>query len=122
MQDAERRKPLLSRSQARVLREYERILEATGLNPEGVLDFAEDDPLAVTPILRSMTDQVVRSEVIFKDTMIDMELDHLIFKHFFGSGDRLRRARSTVRYRTLRQILQNLYPLQNLGIVRTFGI
>jgi hypothetical protein len=122
MEDAERRKRLLSRYQARVLREYERILEATALNPERVLDFAENDPAAVTPVLRSMTDQVVRSEVIFEYTMIDMELDHLIFKHFFGSGDRLRKVRSTARYRTLRQILQNLYPLQKLAIVRSFKI
>jgi len=120
MQDTERRKRLLSRYQARALREYERILETTALNPGRVLDFAEDDPAAVTPTLKSMTDQVVRSEVIFEYTMIDMELDQFIFRHFFGIGERLRKARARLRYRRLQQILQNLYPLQRLGIVRTF--
>jgi len=120
MADTDRRKRLLSSYQRRALREYERILEATALNPERVLDFAEDDPVAVTPILRSMTDQVVRSEVIFEYTMIDMELDSLLFRRFFGAGKRLSTARSSRRYRTLRQMLQNLYPMQKLTIVRTF--
>lgn len=118
--DLTRRKRVLSRHQASALREYERILETAGLNPDRVLDFAENDPAGVTHVLKSMTDQVVRSDVIFEYTMIDMELDHIIFQHFFGSGERLRKARSTIRYRTLRQLLQNLYPLQKLSIVRTF--
>jgi hypothetical protein len=120
MADADRRRRLLSPYQARALREYERVLEAMALNPERVLDFAEDDPPAVTPVIRSMTDQLIRGEVIFEYSMIDMELDHLLFRHFFGSGNRLTRARASRRYRTLRQLLQNLYPLQKLAIVRTF--
>ena len=120
MADVERRKRLLSGYQRRALREYERILEATALNPERVLDFAEDDPAAVIPTLRSMTDQVVRSEIIFEYTMIDMELDSLLFRHFFGTGKKLMASRSSRRYRTLRQMLQNLYPMQKLAIVRTF--
>jgi hypothetical protein len=120
MADAERRTRLLSRHQRRALREYERLLEATALNPDRILDIAEDDPPAVTPIIRSMTDQVVRSEVIFEYTMIDMELDMLLFRHFFGPGKKLIAARSSRRYRTLRQILLNLYPMQKLTIVRSF--
>jgi hypothetical protein len=111
---------VLSQHQARMLREYEWILDSAGLNPERILEVAEDDPTSVTPFLRSMTDQIVRSEVIFEYTMIDMELEHLILRHFFGSGERLRKARSTVRHRTLRQILLNLYLLQKLSILRNF--
>ncbi len=118
--DRDPRMGLLSKYQRRTLREYERLLEATALNPERILDFAEDDSAAVLPILRSMTDQVVRSEVIFEYTMIDMELDLIFFRHFFGRARKLAAARRTPRYRTLRSLLQNLYILQKLAIVRNF--
>ncbi len=111
---------LLSRHQRRAFKEYQRILEAAALNPERLFGFAEEDPDAVMPILRSMTDQVVRSEVIFEYTMIDMELDSILFQHFFGSGARLRAKRRTQRYKTLRSILQNIYILQKLSIIRKF--
>ena len=58
------RRMSLTKYQARALREYERILETTGLNPERVLEFAENEPEAVVPILKSMTDQAVRGDVI----------------------------------------------------------
>ncbi len=110
----------LSKYQHRVFRDYERILETAALNPERVLEIATNDAEAVVPVLRSMTDQVVRSEVIFEYTLIDMELDSIIFQHFFGKGKRLRAARRTRRYRTLQAMLQNLYILQKLPIVRKF--
>ena len=81
MPDRDSRIQLLSRYQRRALRQYKRLLEATSLNPDRVLDFAEDDPTAVVPILRSMTDQIVRSDVIFEYTMIDLELDLILFRH-----------------------------------------
>src|SRR5439155_10958462 len=49
-----------------------------------------------------MTDQTVRSDVIFEYTVIDMELDFIVFRHFFGSGKKLDASRRTRRYRTLR--------------------
>jgi hypothetical protein len=120
MESKDNRRVGLTKYQARVLREYERILEATGLNPARVLDFAEDDPESVVPILKSMTDQAVRSDVIFEYTMIDMELDFILFRHFFGAGKKLHAARRTKRYKTLRLMLQNIYLMQKLSIVRSF--
>ncbi len=120
MPDRDLRMQILSNYQRRALRQYERLLEAAALNPDRVLGFAEDDPAAVVPILRSMTDQVVRSEVVFEYTMIDMKLDSIVFQHFFGTGKRLIAARRTRRFRTLRLMLQNLYILQKLSIVRSF--
>jgi hypothetical protein len=110
----------LMKYQARALREYERILEITGLNPERALDFTEDSPEAVVPILKSMTDQVVRSDVIFEYTIIDMELDFILFRYFFGTGKKMRAARRTKRYKTFRLMLQNIYLIQKLSIVRSF--
>jgi len=112
-------KPKLTPYQARVLRKYQRILDVTGLGPERALDLSEDDPQAFAPVLKSMTDQAVRSHVIFEYTMIDMELDFVIFRHFFGGGKKLIAARRTKRYKTLRLMLQDLYLMQKLSIVRT---
>ena len=114
------RQASLSKSQARALREYERILEVTGLNLERVLEFAESEPEAVVPVFKSMTDQAVRSDVIFEYTMIDAELEFIVLRHFFGSGKKLKVARRTQRYKTLRLMLQNIYLLQKLSIVRSF--
>ena len=110
----------LSKHQARALRQYERILEAVGLNPERILEFAKDDPAAVVPVLKSMTDQAVRSDVIFEYTLIDAELESILVRHFFGTGKRLAAARRTQRYKTLRSMLQNMYLLQKLSLVRSF--
>ena len=120
MLDNDPRINLLSRYQRRALTEYQRLLETAALNPDRILSFAEDDVDAVMPILRSMTDQVVRSEVIFEYTMIDMELDSILFKHFFGTGKKLRFKKNTRQYKTLRSMLQNLYILQKLSIIRNF--
>jgi hypothetical protein len=111
---------LLSKYQRRALRNYKRILEAAALNPDRVLGFAEEDPDAVVPILRSMTDQVVRSEVVLEYTLIDMGLDFILFRHFFGRGKKLRAAQKTRRYKTLQTILQHLYIMQKLTIIRSF--
>jgi len=120
MTTARKRRSTLSAGQARVLREYERILEATGLSPERVLELVEDEPAAVVPVLKVMTDQVVRSDVIFGYTMIDMELNTVLIHHFFGTGKKLAAARRTKRYKTLNTILQNIYLMQKLSIVRSF--
>lgn len=110
----------LTTYQARKLREYERILEAAALNPERVYELADDDPEAVIPVLKSMTDQVVRSEVIFQYTMIDLELDTVLIRHFFGTGKNLKALKRTKRYKTLSLILQNTYLMQKLNIVKSF--
>ena len=78
MATEDKRRSALTAYQARALRQYQRILEVTGLNPERVLDFAEEDPEAVVPVLKTMTDQAVRSDVILEYTMIDMELDFIL--------------------------------------------
>lgn len=115
-----KRQASLSKYQARALREYEHILGIAGLNPERILDILADDPEAVVPTLKSMTDQVVRSEVIFEYTLIDAELDFIILRHFFGLGEKLHAARRTRRYKTLSLMLQNIYLLQKMSIVRSF--
>src|SRR5262249_12856477 len=78
------------------------------------------DRAAIVPTLRSMTDQIVRSEIVFEYTMLDMELNSMLQQHFFGRGKKLRAARSRRQYKTLRLMLQNAYLLQKLAIVRTF--
>jgi hypothetical protein len=114
------RRASLSSYQTRVLRDYERIIETVGLNPDRALQWAQSEPDAVVPILKSMTDQAVRSVVIFEYTLIDMELEFAVFRHFFGAGKKLNAARKTQRYRTLRLMLQNTYLMQKLSIVRKF--
>lgn len=109
---------LLSPRHRRALKKYERLLGAAALNPDLVLDFADSDPVIVKALLINMTDQVVRSEVILEYTMIDMELDFVLYHHFFGKN--LPRARRTRRYRTLRLMLQKCYPLDKLAFVRSF--
>lgn len=110
----------LSKYQRRILRDYKRLLQDLALNPDRVFGFAEEDPASVVPILRSMTDQVVRSEVVFEYTMIDMELDAILFQHFFGRGKKLLSARRSRRWKTLQSMLQSLYIMQKLSVVRTF--
>jgi hypothetical protein len=114
------RRASLSSYQTRVLRDYERIIETVGLHPDRALQWTQSEPDAVVPILKSMTDQAVRSVVIFEYTLIDMELEFVVFRHFFGAGKKLNAARKTQRYRTLRLMLQNTYLMQKLSIVRKF--
>jgi hypothetical protein len=111
---------LLSKAHSRALRRYELLLEASGLSPSLILGAAGEDPEAVLPWLRSMTEQVVRSEVVLEYTTIDMGLSDMITRHFFGSGRRQRKATSSRRRRTLRLMLQNIYLLQKLAVVRSF--
>lgn len=112
METKDNRRTSLTKYQARLLREYEHILDATGLNPEIVFHLAEEDPEAVVPVLKSMTDQAVRSDVIFEYTVIDMELNTVLIHHFFGTGKKLQAARKTKRYKTLSLMLQNTYLIQ----------
>lgn len=111
---------MLTKYQARKLREYEQILEVTALHPKLVNELAENDPDLVIPALNSMKDQIVRSEVIYEYTMIDMELDYVLDRHFFGAGKKLIQARRTKRFKTYNLMLRNIYIMQKLAIVRTF--
>ena len=113
-------KSSLTAYQARLFREYEHVLNVTGLNPKHVFDIADDDPEAVVPVLKSMIDQAVRSDVIFEYTMIDMELNNLLIRHFFGTGKKLKAVKNTKRFKTLNLILQNTYLMQKLTLVRSF--
>jgi hypothetical protein len=103
-----------------MLKTYRQMLDVIGLNPDIIHDIAKDDPEAVVPVIRAMTDQIVRGEIILEHTMIDAELDHLLYKHFFGTSEKMRKARKTAPYRTFRLILQNMYLLQKLSIIKTF--
>jgi len=114
------RKVSLTAYQKRVLREYERMLEITGLNPSNALDLAEEDPKHLAPMLRVMTDQAVRSDVIYEYTLIDVELDFIIYHHFFGRGKKFDAAKRTKRYNTLRLIMQKMYLMQKLDVIRSF--
>lgn len=113
-------KPRLTSHQSRLLRDYKKILYITGLNPDLILERGAQEPDAIVPVLKLMIDQVVRSEIILEYAFIDSELNFLLTKHFFGSGKRLVKARSTRRFKTFQQILQNLYLLRKLEIVRRF--
>jgi hypothetical protein len=113
-------KARLTSYKARVFRDYKKLLDITGLNPEIALNYLADDPEAFVPILKSMRDQIVRSEIVYEYTFVDLELDFLLIRHFFGTGKKLHNARRTKRYRTFQLMLQNLYLLQKLSIVRSF--
>ena len=67
-----------------------------------------------------MADQVVRSEVIAQYTSVDEHLNLVLIEHFFGRGKLLRRRRLTKRFRTFRLVLQRLYFLRKLGLIRSF--
>lgn len=120
MKIKDERKAALTSYQARIFREYEHILSVTALNPDSIFNIAKDDPELVVPALRSMTDQVVRSDVIFEYTLIDLELNTIVIHHFFGKGKKLNAAKRTKRYKTLNHLLQNIYLMQKMNIVRGF--
>ncbi len=113
-------KQKLTNYQSRILLDYEKILEKCALNPDRIFHIADEESDAVVPVLRTMIDQVVRSEIILEYTMIDSHLDFLLIEHVFGSGNKLRNVRRTKRFRTFHMILQNMYLLQKLSIVKTF--
>lgn len=103
-----------------VYRRYNRILEITRLHPERIFNVANDDPAAVVPVLQSMIDQAVRSHVIVEYTFIDAQLNDAILNHVFGRGKSFIKATRSRRYQTLQMMLQLLYPLQKLAILKTF--
>ena len=109
---------LLSNYQRRALTKCKRLLGVASLNPDLIFDLAESNPSLVPHIIHNMTDQVVRGEVILEYTTIDNELDHVLYHHFFGKTPKaIGRIRQS---KTLELMLQNLYILQKLAIVRSF--
>ncbi len=111
-----------SRSQRRAVNRYRQLLELAGLSEPVTIERNADDPDAIVPAFNSMSNQIVRSSVVSAYTLIDELLNHEVLKHFFGSGDRLRRARRTKRFRTLQIMLQQVFLLQKLALVENFRV
>ncbi len=109
----------LTLAQRRALGRFRRILFVAGLDAEGLLERAKDDPAAIVPVLKSMTEQVVRSQVITWYTWIDSALDDVLFTRVEGPRRKLSPGRRR-RGHTLELILRRLYPLQKLTIIRKF--
>jgi hypothetical protein len=107
----------LDRKQKLALTRYRRILAAVGLDEQELLSRGVDDPPAIVPVIDLMIDQVVRSLVIMTYTCIDSVLDDVLADRIAGSrkGGIGQRRRNT-----LDMVLNRLYPLQKLSIIRTF--
>jgi hypothetical protein len=110
----------LTHGQRKALSELKSVLYVIGLDPNAAIKRWQSDPSAIRPILRSMLDQVVRSEVLHWYTMTDLILDMALLDHLFGktrSRSSLRRSR---RYKTVQAMCRKLYPRQKLQLVRSF--
>ena len=107
----------LNRKHKLALTRYRRILAVVGLDEQELLSRAADDPEAIVPVLDLMVDQVVRSEVITTYTWIDSILDNVLSDRIAGTRkDGIRPKRR----KTLELVLNRLYPLQKLAIIRTY--
>jgi len=110
----------LTRDQRKALSELKSVLHMTGLDPDAQIKRWQSDPDAILPILRSMLDQVVRSEVLNWYTMTDLILDMALLDHVFGKNRSRSSLRRSRRYRTVQSMLRKLYPRQKLQLLRTF--
>jgi hypothetical protein len=111
----------LSPYQRKVYKNYQDILEELGLNADSFIDsLDETDKAAIIPSLKNMMDQVIRSEIILDYTLIDQELDSIIIRHFFRTGQKLVRTNKTKKYKTLEKLLENIYPIKKLEIIQSF--
>jgi hypothetical protein len=108
----------LTRKHKLALARYRKIISAVGLDERELLDrAAEDDPEAIVPVLDLMIDQVVRSAVIMTYTWIDSILDDVLTDRIAGTR---KGGIGPKRRKTLELVLNRLYPLQKLAIIRTF--
>ena len=107
----------LTRKQKLALTRYRKILVIVGLDEQELLSRAEDDPEAIVPVLDLMVDQVVRSEVITTYTWLDSILNSVLTDRIAGTQNS---SIGPNRRKTLALVLDRLYPLQKLAIIRTF--
>jgi hypothetical protein len=107
----------LTRKQKLALTRYRKILAIIGLDEQELLSRADKDSEIIVPFLDSMIDQVVRSEVITTYTWIDSILDNVLTDRIVGTQ---KNGIGPRRQKTLELILNRLYPLQKLSIIRTF--
>jgi|GEM_PF-2734621 len=107
----------LTRKHKLALARYRKILSIVGLDEQELLNRAADDPEAIVPVLDLMIDQVVRSEVITTYTWIDSILDDVLTERIAGTR---KGGIGPKRRKTLELVLNRLYPLQKLAIIRTF--
>jgi hypothetical protein len=110
----------LTRGQRKALTQLKSVLHMTGLDPDAQIKRWQSDPEAILPILRSMLDQVVRSEVLNWYTMTDLILDMALLDHVFGKNRSRSSLRRSKRYKTVQSMLRKLYPRQKLQLLRTF--
>ncbi len=95
--------------------EVDRILYQNYLTPRTVTDFWRDDRDAVIWHLKQMKDRVIRTVVIMRYVELDDLLNHTILKHLLKRGSRTNNKR-----RTVIAMLDRLYPIQKIDIVKTF--
>lgn len=97
--------------------EIDRILYQNYLTPRTVTDFWIGDRDAIIWHLKQMKERVIRTIVIIQYVELDDVLNRLIVKHLFGKKAF---RRGNKRVAGIQAMLDRIYPLQKLDIVKTF--
>jgi hypothetical protein len=108
----------LTASERRLFVEVDRILYQNYFSSRTVTDFWVGDGDAIIGHLKQMKDRVIRSIVIMENVEVDDVLNRVIEGHFFPRGRRQRRRNRA--HGTLQLMLDRLYPIQKLELVRSF--
>ena len=106
----------LSTYERRLWMEVDRILYQNYLTPRTVTDFWAGDREAVIWHLRQMKERIVRSIVVSEYVEIDDVLNRAILKRATGPRKQATRQRA----RVIQAMLERLYPVQKLEIIRSF--
>jgi len=112
------KKSKISTYQIKLLNEYNRMLDISGLSPDRANKFLDDGASEyLLPLLKSMKQELVRGYIIKEYTLIDSLLEFRLLRLFFGTGMKMKMMQKTIRFKNLQKILQKLYPLQKLEII-----
>jgi hypothetical protein len=111
----ENRKPNLTNYQKRIYSQYKEVLSITNLDADDVLS---KDSQLITEGLKNIIEQIIRSEIIKRYTMIDYQLENTIEEYFFYSkGKDFNKIMRTKRYKGFHDIIQLLSTREKLKIL-----
>ena len=105
----------LTKYQKRIFNEYKELLSIAHLDAEYILS---QDSKLITSGLKDIMEQIIRSEIIKRYTMIEYQLEHTIEDYFFYNRSRdYNRVMRTRRYKTFHDIIQRLSTRDKLKIL-----
>jgi len=108
----------VTRTHRRLLAEIDEVTAAMGLSPTQVLqDWAGDAP-GITAHLKRIIEQLVRSEIIAQYVYVDELLSMTLTKHTFRRRKRVSRESASLRSYT--NLLNEVYPMQKLRVIKGF--